>query len=106
MGVYEYGLPLSIENDELKITYYNLMNAYPNPFNPVTELSFTIPSTSDVHLSIYDIQGREIASLINDNMERGYHSVKWNADRYSSGVYFVKMIAGEYVSTQKLMLLK
>jgi hypothetical protein len=60
----------------------------------------------DVTISIYNLQGREIASLVNGNMEAGYHSVVWNADSYSSGVYFVKIVAGEFVNTQKLMLIK
>ena len=52
------------------------------------------------------MQGREVSTLINGNMDAGYHSVTWNANNHSSGVYFVKMIAGEFVNTQKLMLVK
>jgi len=52
------------------------------------------------------MQGRQVTTLIEGNMDAGYHSVVWNADSYSSGVYFVKMVAGEYVNTQKLMLIK
>ena len=85
---------------------YILESAYPNPFNPTTALSFALPMQSDVTISIYNLQGREIASLVNGNMEAGYHTAVWNADAYSSGVYFVKMIAGEFVNTQKLMLVK
>jgi hypothetical protein len=85
---------------------FSLDRAYPNPFNPVTTLSFAIPVDSEVSLSIYNLQGREVSTLINGNMDAGYHSVVWNADTYSSGVYFVKMVVGEYVNTQKLMLVK
>ena len=85
---------------------FSLDRAYPNPFNPTTTLSFAIPVDSEVFLSVYNLQGREVVSLINGNMEAGYHSVVWNADSYSSGVYFVKMVAGEFVNTQKLMLVK
>ena len=85
---------------------FSLSAAYPNPFNPVTTLSFELPIGSDVTLSIYNLQGREVSTLISGNMDAGYHTARWNADAYSSGVYFVKMIAGEYVSTQKLMLVK
>ena len=80
--------------------------AYPNPFNPTTTLSFAIPTASDVSLSVYNMQGREVASLVNGNMEAGYHSVVWNADSHSSGVYFIRMVSGEYIKTQKLMLIK
>ena len=85
---------------------YVLDLAYPNPFNPVTTLSFALPIEAEVSLSIYNLQGREVGSLINGNMDAGYHSVVWNADSHSSGVYFVKMVAGNYVNTQKLMLVK
>jgi hypothetical protein len=85
---------------------FSLDRAYPNPFNPTTTLSFAIPVESNVSLSIYNMQGREVSMLIDANMDAGYHSVVWNASSYSSGVYFVKMIAGEFVNTQKLMLVK
>jgi hypothetical protein len=85
---------------------FNLDRAYPNPFNPTTTLSFSIPVESEVSLSIYNLQGREVSVLIDGNMDAGYHSVIWNADSFSTGVYFVKMVAGEFVNTQKLMLVK
>ena len=67
----------------------------------------THPSESAfVSLSVYNMQGREVASLVNGSMDAGYHSVIWNADSNSSGVYFIKMVSGEYVKTQKLMLVK
>jgi len=85
---------------------FSLDRAYPNPFNPTTTLSFAIPIDSEVFLSVYNLQGREIVSLINGNIEAGYHSVVWDANSYASGVYFVKMVAGDFVNTQKLMLIK
>ena len=69
-------------------------------------LNFAIPVDSEVSLSVYNLQGREVSTLISGYMDAGYHSVVWNADSHSSGVYFVKMIAGEFVNTQKLMLVK
>jgi hypothetical protein len=85
---------------------YSLSQAYPNPFNPTTTLSFAIPVDNEVTLSIYNLQGREVSTLIDANMDAGYHSIVWDANANASGVYFVKMMAGEYVSTQKLMLIK
>ena len=85
---------------------FTLSPAYPNQFNPVTTLSFALSVTSNVILEVYDINGRLINELIKCNMDAGYHSVVWNADSYSSGVYFVKLHAGDYVKTQKLMLVK
>ena len=85
---------------------YALESAYPNPFNPITTLSFALPVKTNVILEVYDINGRIINKLINTNMDTGYHSVIWNADNNASGVYFVKMVAGDFVNTQKLMLVK
>ena len=85
---------------------FSLDKAYPNPFNPVTTLRFSLPVKAEISLIVYNLQGRQVLSLIDGNMEAGYHSVLWNADSHSSGVYFVKMIAGEYISTQKLMFVK
>jgi hypothetical protein len=85
---------------------FELGDAFPNPFNPVTSLSFSLPESQDIILKVYNLQGRTIETLVNGNMEAGYHSVVWDANSYASGVYFVKMVAGDYVNTQKLMLLK
>lgn len=85
---------------------FALSPAYPNPFNPTTTLSFALPVSNTVMISIYNLQGREVATLVNTTMDAGYHTVTWDANSYSSGVYFVHMIAGEYVNTQKLMLVK
>jgi len=87
-------------------TEFTLSPAYPNPFNPVTMLSFALPVISNVLLYMYDINGRLINELINSNMDAGYHSLVWDANSYTGGVYFVKMVAGEFVNTQKLMLVK
>ena len=85
---------------------FNLDTAYPNPFNPITNINFTLPFESGITLEVYDMQGRIIEVLVSGDMKPGYHSVIWNADSHSSGVYFVKMVVGEYVNTQKLMLIK
>ena len=85
---------------------YALESAYPNPFNPVTTLNFSLPESQEVILQVYNLQGRVIETLVNSNMEAGYHTLQWNADRFGSGMYFVKMHAGNYISTQKLMLVK
>ena len=83
-----------------------LYRAYPNPFNPATTLTFSVPEDINVILEVYDINGRIISKLKDNTMKAGYHSVVWNADSYSSGVYFVKMQAGDFLKTQKLLLVK
>jgi len=69
-------------------------------------LKYSMPYTAEVSLTIYDIMGREVEVLLNENIKFGYHSIKWNADKYSSGIYFVHMVAGNYKNTQKIMLVK
>ena len=80
--------------------------AYPNPFNPVTHISFGIDRDSYVQVKIYDITGKEIATLANGTYLSGYHNLTWNADNFASGMYFVRLEANNYVQTQKLLLLK
>jgi len=83
-----------------------LHSAYPNPFNPVTTISFSLPTDSEVSIQVVNLYGRVVETLINHNMNSGYHAIQWNADFHSSGLYFVKMVAGDYHQTQKLMLVK
>ena len=85
---------------------YELMPAYPNPFNPVTSLSFSVPEKQNVLFQIVDLQGKVIETLINDNREAGYHSIVWDANANASGVYFAKIVAGNYTNIQKLVLIK
>jgi hypothetical protein len=80
--------------------------AYPNPFNPATTFAFDLPTTSHVRLDVYDVLGRNVATLVNGEMPAGSHSVIWEASGLGSGVYFAKMIAGEYSATTKVTLLK
>ena len=62
--------------------------------------------TSNVSISIYNLQGRVVETLVDGAVEAGYHTAIWNADSHASGVYFVKMVSGEYINSQKLILLK
>ena len=85
---------------------YVLYNIYPNPFNPVTNIIYGLSEYTNVQIMIFDLSGKQIESLINEFQSPGYHSIDWNADSHPSGMYIVKMVAGEYVNTQKLMLIK
>ena len=87
-------------------TQITLKPNFPNPFNPTTQISFSIERESKVILDIYDINGRKIESLIDRFISNGIHKYKWNASKYSSGVYFVKLSDGKSLLTQKLMLMK
>jgi hypothetical protein len=83
-----------------------LADAYPNPFNPTTTISFGLDVDADISIQVYNLQGQIIETLASEYMQAGYHSVTWNADQHSSGVYFVRMMAGDNISTQKLLLVK
>lgn len=85
---------------------FSLSQNYPNPFNPATNLEFRISELGFVSLKIYDVLGNEIATLVNERKTPGSYSVKWNASNFSSGIYFYKLIAGEFSETRRMLLLK
>ncbi len=85
---------------------YYLAQNYPNPFNPLTTIRFGVPKTSFVTLKVYDILGREVETLVNEEKSAGSYEVKLNAAGLASGIYFCKMQAGDYSATKKLILIK
>jgi hypothetical protein len=85
---------------------FELSQNYPNPFNPSTNISFTVPSWSFVSLKVFDLLGREVATLVNEQKSAGTYTQKWNASALSSGVYFYKLEAGNYIAAKKLLLLR
>jgi hypothetical protein len=92
---------------------YQLFQNYPNPFNPTTNIKFSIPENGKwntengfVSLKVYDLLGREIATLVNENLKSGSYEVNFNADKYSSGVYFYKLVAGDFMDVKRMMMIK
>ena len=83
-----------------------LSDSYPNPFNPTTSINYGLSNDVYVEIMVYDASGRLVDELVNQNQTAGYHSITWNASNQASGMYFAKMIAGDIVQTQKLILLK
>jgi len=93
--------------DEFSIpTEYNLISAYPNPFNPATTISYSMPISNQVRISIFDMLGREIAVLANEVKQAGNHAIVWNAADLPSGFYFVAMTSNDFHTTQKVTLIK
>jgi hypothetical protein len=86
--------------------HFNLEQNYPNPFNPVTTIHYSIPKAASVKLQIFDILGRDVATLVNEKKEAGSYDVKFDASRLTSGVYFYRLEAGGFVETKKLVLIK
>lgn len=85
---------------------FRLEQNFPNPFNPATTIQYQLPSTSNVSLKIYDVLGNEVVTLVNEKQDAGYKEIKFNANRYASGMYIYRLTAEKYVSTKKLLLLK
>jgi hypothetical protein len=85
---------------------YNLAQNFPNPFNPITKISYSIPKSSEVSLTVYDILGQRVASLVREKQDAGSYSVDFDASSLSSGVYYYKIQAGDFVSIKKMTLVK
>ena len=101
---------LSIDGADIP-EVFALHQNYPNPFNPVTTLRYDLPEDALVNITIYDMMGRQVKTLINDQQTAGYRSIQWNATNdygkpVSAGVYLYQIRAGEFVQTKKMVLLK
>ena len=93
------------------ITEYNIHQNHPNPFNPVTTLSYDLPEDGIVNITIYDIVGRQVKALLNSPQTAGHRSIQWNAtnnagQQVPAGVYLYRIEAGEFRQTKKIVLLK
>jgi hypothetical protein len=84
---------------------YQLSQNYPNPFNPVTTIAYQLPEASRVKLSIYNITGQLILTLVNETKDAGYYTVTWNAGGLGSGLYLYRIQAGQYVSVKKCLVI-
>jgi hypothetical protein len=96
----------SIGNTEQLPAKYSLEQNYPNPFNPVTRINYAIAKQGLVKLSVFDILGREVSVLVNEVKAPGHYTIDFNSTGLSSGIYFCKMEAGNFVDTKKLTLIK
>ena len=85
---------------------YVLLQNHPNPFNPSTNISFTLPQSMYITLEVFNVAGQRIATVAEGSFSSGEHTVTWNAERYSSGVYFYRLTRPDLVQTKKMLLLK
>ena len=85
---------------------YKLEQNFPNPFNPTTTISYSVPKESFVSLQVYDILGNEISTLVNEKKPQGYYNIEFNAKDLPSGIYFSRIQAGSFVAVKKMILLK
>jgi len=85
---------------------FQLYQNYPNPFNPSTTIRYGLPKESKVSLEVYNILGERVTQLVNQQLKAGYHEVEFNNSSHSSGIYFYRIQAGDFVETKKMILLK
>jgi hypothetical protein len=104
---HQYDFTTSVEYIEDQIPLdYRLEQNYPNPFNPSTTIRFSIPERKNVRLSVYDLLGREVAVLINEEMDTGWYSIVYQAEGLASGIYIYRIQTGPFISTKRFILLK
>ena len=100
-------VPVATNVDYEKIPQaFKLEQNYPNPFNPATKIKFSIPVSSNVSLKVFDVLGREAATLVNEEKSAGDYEVEFDGSDFSSGTYFYRVRAGSFISTRKMLLLK
>ena len=102
---------MSSENDALLPEEFALHQNYPNPFNPVTTLRYDLPENSMVNIKVYDMLGREVRTLVNQVQDAGFKSIIWDATNdygksISAGIYLYQIQAGDFIQTEKMVLLK
>ncbi len=95
-----------VKKEPSYLTSFSLEQNYPNPFNPSTKIQYRIPNAEFVTLKVYDVLGREVATLVNEKKSPGTYEVEWNASAFSSSVYFYRLTSGDYTAVKKLLLLK
>jgi serine protease AprX len=101
-----YSPPTGVEGEKPLLSNFELYPAYPNPFNPTTNIRFNLPTSGRVNLAVYNNLGQKVATLSNGFLEAGEHRLVWNASGFASGVYYVMLKASEGQKIRKLLLLK
>jgi hypothetical protein len=97
---------VDVKNQEQLPTSYSLWQNYPNPFNPSTTIHFEIPKESYVTLKVFNMLGQEVMTVLDENKVAGRYDLRIDGATLASGVYFYRLLAGDYVSTKKFLLLK
>jgi hypothetical protein len=101
------GSPIGMSNAGISMpSSFTLSQNYPNPFNPQTKIKIDVPKTALTKLIVYDILGREVATLVNEELKPGTYSFDWDGSNYASGIYFYRLIADDYTETKKMVLMK
>jgi len=96
---------LGIVNNQVP-SEFSLSQNYPNPFNPTTAIQYSVAKAGNVKLTVYDISGREVETLVDEPASAGTYEVKWDASKIASGIYFYKIVTSDFVATKKMILIK
>jgi hypothetical protein len=100
-------IPTSVDDRVVEIpTAFNLEQNFPNPFNPETNIRFSIPIESDVRVTVFDVLGSEVAQLINEKMTPGTYTVNFKVNNISSGIYFYRFESRDFIQTKKMIYLR
>ena len=105
VGMPDFALGVNTPGSEIP-KQYALRNNYPNPFNPLTHIRYELPKAGDVNLTVYNMLGKEVYTLVSKNQAPGVYTVTFNGDNCSSGVYFYRLKTGDFVQTKKMLLVK
>ena len=110
-GMVHFSEPIAVNTtttiaDKKVVRDYALAQNYPNPFNPTTQIHFELPQSGFVTLKVFDMVGREVATLVNDPRNSGSYTVRFDATNLSSGLYVYRLSAGSYSSVKKMIVMK
>jgi photosystem II stability/assembly factor-like uncharacterized protein len=103
-GTFEYSQIVDVEIPF--VSEFSLYQNYPNPFNPITKIKYSVPQSSTVVIKIFDVLGNEIETLVNEEKSIGTYEIIWYGEQLPSGVYFYQLIAGNFIETKKMVLMK
>jgi len=101
-----YGNVTSVDNEEVKVLSFSLTQNFPNPFNPVTTINYSLDINSYVNLVIYNIIGEKVETLVSEFQNAGNHKINFNASNLPSGIYFYKLVSNSRVLVKKMLLIK
>lgn len=105
-GFYQWLLPVLEYPEDMLPKEFKLHQNFPNPFNPGTTINYDIAKPCQVNLKIYNILGKEVASLVDEMKEPGYYSTSWSSETVASGIYFYRIETKDFVQVKKLMIIK
>ena len=105
-GVVTVLTPSDVSNETANVNSYKLMQNFPNPFNPSTKITFNLKESGQVILTVYNLLGKEVTTLVNEKLASGTHSVDFDAATLNSGVYLYTIKSGNFVQTKKMILVK